>query len=158
MLKEMTANQLVAYNLRRAREERGWTQELAAQHLEQYLGKRWSKASFSIAERSADDGARKREFDANELLAFSRTFEKPVAWFFTPRDDDLEYVTCGNPLDVQRRIGYNELLAAALPHGIDYRKTLATLRSVLIELEMADAAASREAKEEEEDGEPTSTS
>jgi hypothetical protein len=151
MRKEMTANQLVACNLRRAREEKGLTQELASQYLERYLGKRWSNASFSIAERSADEGARKREFDANELLAFSRAFEKPVAWFFTPPDDDLEYVICGDPLDVQRRVGRNELLDSVLPHGLDLRKHVETLRRVAIELEMGDEAAIRQARKKEDD-------
>ena len=149
MRKEMTANQLVAHNLRRAREEWGWTQELAAQKLELYLGKRWSRASFSIAERSADEGARKREFDANELLAFSRTFEKPVAWFFAPPDDGLEHVICGASLDVTRRIGRDELLDSVLPHGLDNRKHVETLRRIATELDMGDEATRRAKKREE---------
>src|SRR5687767_165497 len=48
----LTANQIVAFNLARAREWKNWTQEEAADALEPYLGKRWSKASFSQAERS----------------------------------------------------------------------------------------------------------
>ncbi len=47
-----TPNQVVAYNLTRAREHRGWTQDEAAEALAPYLGTRWSKASFSQAERS----------------------------------------------------------------------------------------------------------
>jgi hypothetical protein len=151
MRKEMTAHQLVAHNLRRAREEWKWTQERAAQALEPYLGKRWSPASFSIAERSADEDSRKREFDANELLAFSRAFERPLAWFFTPPDDDLEYVICGDPLDVQHRVGRNELLDSVLPHGLDLRKHVETLRRVATELEMGDEAAIRQARKKEDD-------
>src|SRR5215207_10252431 len=64
----LTPNQLVAYNLHRARIMRGWTQEEAAEQLEPFLGKRWSKASFSAAERSVT-GDRAREFTVDELVA-----------------------------------------------------------------------------------------
>ncbi len=78
-----TVNQVVAFNLRRARTLRGWTQEGAAAQLEPYLGKKWSKAVFSTAERSVD-GKRVRPFDADELVAFARAFELPVEWFLLP--------------------------------------------------------------------------
>ena len=45
--KRLTPNQVVAWNLRRARQLRGWTQDEAAARLEPYLGERWSKAIFS---------------------------------------------------------------------------------------------------------------
>jgi transcriptional regulator with XRE-family HTH domain len=151
MRKEMTANQLVAHNLRRARQEWGWTQEHAALKLEQYLGVRWSPASFSIAERSADEGARKREFDANELLAFSRAFERPVAWFFTPpSNDEPEYVVCGDSEDA-RRIGHNELIDAVGPHGLALRDHAATLHRIATMLEMGDEAAIRQARKRKDD-------
>lgn len=79
-----TANQLVAYNLRRARWRRGWTLEHVGERLEPYIGARWSRASLSAAESSWMPGRKKREFDANELLAFCRVFELPLAWFFLP--------------------------------------------------------------------------
>ncbi len=84
----LSPNQLVAYNLRRARDLRGWTQEVAAEHLQAHLGERWSRANWSAAERSVD-GQRVRQFDANEIVAFARTFELPVTWFFLPPGDDL---------------------------------------------------------------------
>ena len=71
--------------------------------------------------------------------------------FFTPPDDDLEYVICGDPLDVQRRVGRNELLDSVLPHGLDLRKHVETLRRVAIELEMGDEAAIRQARKKEDD-------
>jgi transcriptional regulator with XRE-family HTH domain len=77
------ANQIVAFNVARARMLRGWTQEEAAEQLAPYLGVRMSGASFSAIERSVDAG-RPREFDANELLAFARAFRVPLGWFFTP--------------------------------------------------------------------------
>ncbi len=79
----MTPNQVVAYNLLRARQLRGLTQDQAAAALEPYLGLRWSKASFSQAERSVG-GKFVRQFDADEVVAFARGFELPVTWFFMP--------------------------------------------------------------------------
>ncbi len=79
----ITPNQIVAYNLAEARALRGWTQEQAAARLEDYVGSRWSKATFSAAERSID-GRRVRQFTADEIVAFSRCFQVPVGFFFMP--------------------------------------------------------------------------
>jgi hypothetical protein len=95
----LTPNQVVAHNLRRARELEGRerTQEQAAKHLEQFLGERWSVAVFSAAERSVT-GKRVREFDADTIHAFARAFELPIGFFFLPPDpatvvglDDAEF-------------------------------------------------------------------
>ncbi len=80
---QVSPNQLVAYNLAQARLNKGWTQNQAADALEPFLGVRWSKASFSAAERSMD-GERVRQFTADEIVAFARCFELPVTWFFLP--------------------------------------------------------------------------
>lgn len=82
----LTPNQVVAYNLRRARELRGWTQQEAADALAPF-GFRWSSAAFSAAERSVA-GGRVRQFNADELLAFAEVFQLPVGWFFLPPADD----------------------------------------------------------------------
>lgn len=79
----MTANQVVSHRLREARLRRDWTQEEAGEHLAPYLGVRWSPASFSAAERSVD-GGRVRQFSADDLLAFARTFELPLPSFLIP--------------------------------------------------------------------------
>ncbi|HEX2699216.1 MAG TPA: helix-turn-helix transcriptional regulator [Acidimicrobiales bacterium] len=79
----LTPNQVVGYNLARARQLKGWTQDQAAEALEPYLGVRWSKASFSQAERSVAGGF-VRNFTADEIVAFARAFELPVTWFFMP--------------------------------------------------------------------------
>ncbi len=84
---KLTPNQVVAYNLMAARALRGWTQEQAAEKLEPYLGTRWSKATFSAAERSVS-GERIREFTADELFAFTRGFDLPLWWFFLPPTAD----------------------------------------------------------------------
>jgi hypothetical protein len=82
----VTPNQVVANNLRLARELRGMTQEEAARTLEPHLGIRWSRAVFSAAERSVA-GKRVRQFTADEIVAFARAFRLPVAWFLLPPAD-----------------------------------------------------------------------
>jgi transcriptional regulator with XRE-family HTH domain len=79
----LTPNQVVAFNLAEAREWKGWTQQQLAEALEPYLGKRWSKASVSQAERSLA-GKFIRQFDADELVALARAFDLPIGWFFMP--------------------------------------------------------------------------
>lgn len=74
LLLGLTPNQVVAFNLALARQHKGLTQDEAAAALEPYLGKRWSKASVSQAERSIA-GRFVRNFDADELVAFARAFE-----------------------------------------------------------------------------------
>jgi len=86
--RRFTPNQVVAYNLRRARELReptGFTQDQAAEHLEKFLGERWSTAVFSAAERSVT-GKRVRVFDADTIHALARAFEVPIGFFFLPPD------------------------------------------------------------------------
>jgi len=81
-----TVNQLVAYNMTRARRLRDWTQQEVAERLAKYTGRPWSKASISAAERSWQ-GGRPRKFDANELVALAVIFEMPVSYFLLPPDD-----------------------------------------------------------------------
>lgn len=80
-------NEIVAYNFKAARELRGWTQEETALRLEQLLGQRLPQASISSIER-AYEGDRRREFDAQELMAFALAFELPLLWFFLPPAGD----------------------------------------------------------------------
>lgn len=83
-----TPNQLVAYNLARIRKQQGLTQEQTVELLAPFLGVRWSVASLSAAERSVD-GKRVKEFNADELIALSRAFDVPLAfWFVPPPVDD----------------------------------------------------------------------
>lgn len=81
------ANEIVAYNFRRARELRGWTQEFTAERLSPVLGQRLRQASVSAIE-GAYGGERRREFDAQEILAFAVGFDVPLVWFFLPPPDD----------------------------------------------------------------------
>ncbi len=82
-------NQVVAYNLGRARALRGWTQEQAAKELSHFLTHRMSRASYSAIERSIG-GGRVKQFSADELVALARGFSLPLLWFFLPPplDDD----------------------------------------------------------------------
>lgn len=104
----LTANQLVAYNLMRARKSQGWSQDQAAESLEPYLGVRWSKTVYSAAERSYQS-KRVRQFTADEILAMSRAFGVPPLYFFLPPPadarDGASGVTSGG-----REIGWHDLL------------------------------------------------
>lgn len=80
-------NEVVAYNFRRARELRGLTQDEAAVALEPFLGVRLPQAAVSAIERSYR-GDRRREFDAQEILAFACAFDLPLTWFFLPPLED----------------------------------------------------------------------
>lgn len=84
---EVDLNQVVAYNVRAARELRGWTQDEFADRLAPYLGQRMSQAGVSSIER-AWDGDRRREFDAHELLVFAMVFDLPIIWFLLPPPGD----------------------------------------------------------------------
>ena len=84
---DIDLNQIVAYNIREARQLRGWTQEELADRLEPYLGQRITQAGVSSIER-AWDGERRREFDAHELLIFAMVFDLPILWFLLPPPGD----------------------------------------------------------------------
>jgi transcriptional regulator with XRE-family HTH domain len=86
-----TLNQVVGYNLARARRLKGWTQVEAGQRIEDQLGQRWSVATVSAAEKSFDSkSGRVRQFTADEIVAFSLAFDLPITWlFFPPSPDDL---------------------------------------------------------------------
>ena len=64
-LDEVDLNQVVAYNVRAARELRGWTQDQFADRLEPYMGQRMTQAGVSSIER-AWDGDRRREQEPDD--------------------------------------------------------------------------------------------
>jgi hypothetical protein len=80
-------NEVIAYNFKRARELRGLTQPEAAAALEPFLGQLLPQASISAIER-AYGGEKRREFDAQEILAFACAFDLPLIWFLLPPPDD----------------------------------------------------------------------
>lgn len=104
-----TVNELVAYNLRRARLARGFSQDQLAAELQERTGRPWSNATVSAAERSRES-QRTRRFDAGELVAFAITLNVPLAYFFLPPLP--EEVTDG-PASLQFAAGTLEDLGAA---------------------------------------------
>lgn len=90
-----TPNQLVAYNLTKARELRGWTQERAVQEVAKYQeGAGWTAVAWSAAERSVA-GKRIRQFTADDLLAFSQAFDLPLTWWLLPPGSDKDVEIAG---------------------------------------------------------------
>ncbi|MFD9221472.1 helix-turn-helix domain-containing protein [Streptomyces sp. NPDC060064] len=83
----LSINQIVSYNLMRARRTHGWTQQDVAELLERYTGRAWSNASVSAAER-AFQGGRPRRFDASEIVAMCKIFDEPISYFFMPPEDE----------------------------------------------------------------------
>ncbi len=125
----LTPNQVVAFNLARAREWKGWTQDEAAEALEPYLGKRWSKASVSQAERSIA-GRFVRQFDADEIVAFARAFDLPIGWFFMPPPPWSDKP--GQPVKLSvpdaKRFGASLAKLIDLVFGTEQQQALLTMR------------------------------
>lgn len=95
--KAWTASQVVAHNLTKARELRGFTQTEVAERLTKFTDSRWSQATVAQAEGSVS-GERVRQFTANELVALARTFDLPVLYFFMPPEDsELGFGTSDSP-------------------------------------------------------------
>ncbi len=80
---ELTPNQLVAFNLTRARQVKGWTQTVAAKMLTAVGPSGWTKITLSAAERSVD-GQRVRQFTLDDITQFSATFGLPLIWWSLP--------------------------------------------------------------------------
>ncbi len=113
-------NQVVAYNVRAARELRGWTQEEFAERLEPYLGQRLTQTSVSAIERAWDND-RRREFDAHELLIFGLVFDLPLIWFLLPPAGDHRIMRA-----TTRPV--NELYALVMGHPHQMEPVFARLR------------------------------
>jgi transcriptional regulator with XRE-family HTH domain len=96
-----SVSRVVAYNLRRARQLKGWTQDEAIAHLAPRLGKGWRlRTTLSTAENWR--GERVRRFDPDELVAFSIVYQVPVSFFFIPpppRESGMDLATTAILLD-----------------------------------------------------------
>lgn len=79
----ISVSQLVGYNLTRIRKALGDSQDQATERLAPFLGTRWSKTVYSLAERSYY-GKRVRQFTAAELAAFALGFGVPAWYFYLP--------------------------------------------------------------------------
>jgi transcriptional regulator with XRE-family HTH domain len=79
----LTVHQVVAHNVFRARNLRGWSQQQAAERLSATLGKPLTAAGLSAIEKTFTS-RRQRVIDVAELVAYARAFGLPIAWFFLP--------------------------------------------------------------------------
>lgn len=116
--KRLTINEVIAFNLARARRRAGWTQEEAAERLSQAMGKRWSNATLGAAERSWET-ERVREFNGDELMAFSKVYGQPLAYWFLPPDGGEKTQTYRLGADGQE-ISNFDLLRTVLPLGASH--------------------------------------
>jgi transcriptional regulator with XRE-family HTH domain len=82
---EITASQLVAWNMARFRQAAGMKQEELARHIGS------TRKSVSALETSWK-GGRPRQFDATEIVALAHALRVPVTAFLLPPEDDG--VTC----------------------------------------------------------------
>ena len=80
---ELNVNQVVAFNLRAARQLQKMTQATLAVRLTAVSGLHFTPAMVSELERSWD-GQRRREFDAHEIAVFAAALKVPIAYFFLP--------------------------------------------------------------------------
>ena len=93
---DLNINQIVASNLRAARQLRGWTQSALAREIARVSGTRCTHTMVSELER-ARDGKRHREFDAHEISVFAAALRVPIGYFFLPPPDEhrnLEGMGC----------------------------------------------------------------
>ncbi len=70
----LTASAIVALNVKRVREERGWTQAQAGERLERVTDRPFSVATVSALERGWDRTGPERAFTINELDSISLAF------------------------------------------------------------------------------------
>lgn len=106
----MSPDDVVSYNLKRARDLRGWKQPEAAERVSRYLGKTWSVQVYGDAER-AYRIKRVKNFSATEVIAFCRAFELPLVWFYLPPDPRTRIV----PRDGGEEMAGDELLSLLFP-------------------------------------------
>jgi transcriptional regulator with XRE-family HTH domain len=112
--REITVNQVAAWNIARYRRAAGLTQE--------QLGARvgWSGESVSQAERSFQPASRTRELDAQTLAVLALALGVPLTALFLPPDDDgtaARYVIAGGRGE---RYGMGDYMTLAVtPDGDD---------------------------------------
>lgn len=124
------ASQVVAYRLLRARVMRGKTQAWAAERLSEFTDTKWTAASLSLAESGSRSRKRLRLFTANELVAFARTYNLPVYYFFIPPPD----VEAGPSLPAGRGAGWGYFLRLVFGDRENLRDARAAVADADIEL------------------------
>lgn len=81
--RQVTVDQVVAWNIAWYRRAAGLTQE----QLGELLGG-WSKVAVSAAERSVSDSRDRRRFDAHTIVLIAEALGVPIVALFLPPDDD----------------------------------------------------------------------
>lgn len=84
----MSANAVVAYNLRALRLRYGWSQERLAEELGTVTGRVVTQAAISAREMTVNAGPRQSRFDAQDLYLYSVALGVPIAYFFTPPPEE----------------------------------------------------------------------
>ncbi len=92
MAETIDINEVVSYNVQKAREVRELTQPQALRRLRPFVGSENLKdvASLSSYERTWQ-GKEYRHFDANLIVAFASAYELPIPWFFMPIPSDEKW-------------------------------------------------------------------
>jgi transcriptional regulator with XRE-family HTH domain len=80
----LTASGIVSLNIRRIREEKGWTQAQAGERLERVTGRPFSVATVSALERGWDRTGPERAFTINELDSISLAFGVAILELLLP--------------------------------------------------------------------------
>ena len=100
---DLTPNAVIAWNVRRLRRERGWTQAELAERLSERDDKPWTFSMVSDAE-TAGRADRNRQFTVNEVSVLARVFQVSVIALFVP--DPAQLVRIGQ--GVYTREDYDE--------------------------------------------------
>ena|GEM_PF-6713179 len=117
---DLTPNAVIAWNVRRFRRQRGWTQNDLAERLSDRDGKPWTVSMVSDAE-TAGRTDRDRQFTINEVNVLARIFQVSVVALFVP--DPTHLVRIGN--GVYTRSDYVDLVLQfppeSMPEGFEWR-------------------------------------
>lgn len=134
IVKTVTVNQLVAYNMAYWRRHEGMTQEELGQQIAEYNGgEPWSKANVSAAERTWD-GTRVRRFDADDIYMLARLFHVPILAMLMPPEDAGEQVyVVGNPAPSSGALGHTSIEEYLLSWSDDRNKNRGDSKSAFAE-------------------------
>jgi len=117
---DLTPNAVIAWNLRRLRRERGWTQAELAERMSDRDDKPWTFSMVSDAETAGRSG-RDRQFTVNEVSLLARVFQVSVIALFVP--DPAQLVRIGH--GVYTREDYVDLVLQfppdTMPEGFERR-------------------------------------
>lgn len=115
-----TPNTVIAWNVRRLRRARGWTQAELAERLSERDDKPWTFSMVSDAE-TAGRTDRDRQFTVNEVSVLARVFQVSVIALFVPDPTQLVRIGSG----VYTREDYVDLVLQfppeTMPDGFERR-------------------------------------